>query len=62
MGRYNGKYSFDTFSHEKPILSKSFWPESSVRYPPWNKNKLGWVTGLNQELSWSMIKDLISKK
>lgn len=40
MGAYNGKVSFDTFSHEKPVLEKSTWLDSSVRYPPYTEGKL----------------------
>jgi aldehyde dehydrogenase (NAD+) len=39
MGSYHGKASFDTFTHEKSILKKSFWPDLKLRYPPY-KNKL----------------------
>lgn len=35
IGRYHGKYSFDTFSHQKAIIKKSFWPEIPLRYPPY---------------------------
>ncbi|GLU19822.1 hypothetical protein SLE2022_360470 [Rubroshorea leprosula] len=40
FGRYHGKYSFDTFSHEKAVLQRSFFPELEPRYPPWNGFKL----------------------
>ncbi|KAM7264575.1 hypothetical protein ACFE04_002258 [Oxalis oulophora] len=39
-GRYHGKFSFDTFSHEKAVLRGSFFPEIEPRYPPWNSAKL----------------------
>lgn len=35
MGNYHGKYSFETFSHKKSILKKSFWPDLKLRYPPY---------------------------
>lgn len=35
IGRYHGKYSFDTFSHQKAVIKKSFWPEIPLRYPPY---------------------------
>lgn len=35
IGRYHGKYSFDTFSHQKAIIKKNFWPEIPLRYPPY---------------------------
>lgn len=40
MGRYHGKFSFDTFSHEKAILRRSFLTELWFRFPPWNTQKL----------------------
>lgn len=35
IGRYHGKYSFDTFSHQKSIIKKSFWPDIPLRYAPY---------------------------
>ncbi|XP_022775380.1 aldehyde dehydrogenase family 3 member F1 [Durio zibethinus] len=40
FGRYHGKYSFDTFSHEKAVMHRAFFPELEPRYPPWNDFKL----------------------
>ncbi|KAJ9147011.1 hypothetical protein P3X46_029218 [Hevea brasiliensis] len=40
FGRYHGKYSFDTFSHEKAVMHRGFYPEIEPRYPPWNSFKL----------------------
>ena len=37
MGRYHGKKSFDTFSHEKSILQKSTRIDTPVRYMPYSK-------------------------
>lgn len=34
IGKYHGKESFYTFSHEKSILEKSYFPEIKLRYPP----------------------------
>ncbi len=39
MGHYHGKASFDTFSHQKSILNKSFRFDMPLRYPPY-KNKI----------------------
>ncbi|MDD4409964.1 MAG: aldehyde dehydrogenase [Candidatus Pacebacteria bacterium] len=39
IGNYHGKASFDTFSHKKSVMKKSFWPELDVSYPPYG-NKL----------------------
>ncbi|KAH1113361.1 hypothetical protein J1N35_006739 [Gossypium stocksii] len=43
FGRYHGKYSFDTFSHEKSILHRGFYPEIEPRYPPWTDFKLSFI-------------------
>lgn len=42
IGRYHGNYSFETFSHRKSILNKSFKPDFDLRYPPYGEkiNKL----------------------
>jgi len=34
MGRYRGKASFDTFTRGRTILSRSWWPDFTFRYPP----------------------------
>jgi aldehyde dehydrogenase (NAD+) len=45
MGNYHGKASFDTFSHQKSVLKKSFLLDIRVRYPPY-KRKLSYVRRL----------------
>ena len=35
MGRYHGKYGFDTFTHYKGVLKKGNWLDLPVRYPPY---------------------------
>ncbi|NLM10205.1 MAG: aldehyde dehydrogenase [Clostridiaceae bacterium] len=39
MGGYHGKWSFDTFTHKKSIMRKSFLIDIELRYPPY-RNKL----------------------
>ena len=39
MGSYHGKYSFDSFSHKKSVLYRSFDADSSLRYPPYTPEK-----------------------
>jgi aldehyde dehydrogenase (NAD+) len=39
MGKYHGKYGFDTLSHEKAIIKRATWTDPSIRYPPY-KGKL----------------------
>ncbi|GMN29242.1 hypothetical protein TIFTF001_002350 [Ficus carica] len=43
FGRYHGKYSFDTFSHEKAVMQGSFFPEIEPRYPPWTLFKIKFI-------------------
>lgn len=43
MGSYHGKYSFDTFSRQQPVVKKSFWPDPDLRYPPYDDSKLTWI-------------------
>ncbi|CAO2837343.1 unnamed protein product [Amaranthus hypochondriacus] len=40
IGRYHGKYSFDIFSHEKPVVKRDLFPDFWFRYPPWTSKKL----------------------
>jgi aldehyde dehydrogenase (NAD+) len=37
MGAYHGKFSFETFSHMKPVLHKKLWFDPNFRYPPHNR-------------------------
>jgi len=39
MGNYHGKFSFNTFSHKKAVVIKSFFPDLKIMYPPY-KGKL----------------------
>jgi acyl-CoA reductase-like NAD-dependent aldehyde dehydrogenase len=34
MGSYHGKAGFDTFTHRRPVMRRSFLGENSFRYPP----------------------------
>ncbi|MDJ0659122.1 MAG: aldehyde dehydrogenase [Crocosphaera sp.] len=45
MGSYHGQASFDTFSHYKSVLKRSFWLETNLRFPPY-KGKLKWIKRL----------------
>lgn len=42
MGHYHGKYSFDTFTHEKSYIFKSTRLESGIHYPPF-KGKFKYI-------------------
>lgn len=35
IGKYHGKASFETFSHQKSVLDKSFLVDLKLRYPPY---------------------------
>lgn len=43
LGRYHGKYSFETFSHYKSIITKSNFLDLNMRYPPYTEKKLSWI-------------------
>ncbi|RYY61281.1 MAG: aldehyde dehydrogenase [Chitinophagaceae bacterium] len=34
IGKYHGRYSFDTFSHEKGVMRTPTWLDPSIKYPP----------------------------
>ena len=38
IGAYHGKYSFKNFTHEKPIIKRSFWFDIPGRYAPYPKS------------------------
>lgn len=40
IGAYHGKFSFDTFTHQKGVCHKVTWPDVPLRYPPY-KGKIG---------------------
>ncbi len=39
MGAYHGRASFDTFSHQKAVLTKPTGMDPPIMYPPYNKLK-----------------------
>lgn len=39
IGAYHGKYGFDTFTHNKPIVKRENWIDPPIRYAPY-KGKL----------------------
>lgn len=46
MGHYHGKFSFETFSHQKAVLHRKWWGEPNLKYPPYSENKLKWIKRL----------------
>ena len=43
MGRYHGRWSFDTFTHAKGVLHKSAMVDYSIRYPPYTETRRRWL-------------------
>ncbi|HEX7375128.1 MAG TPA: aldehyde dehydrogenase family protein [Steroidobacteraceae bacterium] len=39
MGRYTGWFGFETFSHMKPVMKRSFRFDAPMRYPPYTEKK-----------------------
>ncbi|NWU99679.1 AL3B1 dehydrogenase, partial [Upupa epops] len=46
LGKYHGKFTFDTFSHRRGCLHRSMGlePLNALRYPPYSLQKLGLLT------------------
>ena len=42
IGRYHGKYSFETFTHARSMIKTATWLDVPMKYPPY-KNKLKMV-------------------
>ncbi|CAM8924574.1 unnamed protein product [Rhodiola kirilowii] len=40
FGRYHEKFSFDTFSQEKAVMSRGYLIDFWFGFPPWNDHKL----------------------
>jgi len=41
IGAYHGKYSFDVFTHAKPVMKTPCWLDPDIKYPPFN-GKMKW--------------------
>jgi aldehyde dehydrogenase (NAD+) len=46
MGAYHGRRSFDTFSHQRAVLKKPFFPDPPLTFPPYSARKLRWIKRL----------------
>ncbi|WP_290891857.1 aldehyde dehydrogenase family protein [Hoeflea sp.] len=46
MGAYQGRASFDTFSHRKSVLVRSEWFDVALRYAPFSDAKMKWLRRL----------------
>jgi aldehyde dehydrogenase (NAD+) len=45
MGSYHGKFGFETFSHLKPYVDRSFAFDFSFKYPPYNEKAVEYMRG-----------------
>eukprot|EP01118_Nematostelium_gracile_P008689 TRINITY_DN2880_c0_g1_i1.p1 TRINITY_DN2880_c0_g1~~TRINITY_DN2880_c0_g1_i1.p1 ORF type:complete len:507 (+),score=163.91 TRINITY_DN2880_c0_g1_i1:154-1521(+) len=48
MGRYHGKYSFETFSHKKAVVARGTKMDAPQRYPPYDNSKLSTLRTLQK--------------
>jgi aldehyde dehydrogenase (NAD+) len=42
IGAYHGRYTFDTFSHAKPVMRTPVFIDPAIKYPPF-KGKMKWL-------------------
>ncbi|KAK6132347.1 hypothetical protein DH2020_033907 [Rehmannia glutinosa] len=59
MGAYHGKYSFDAFSHKKPVLQRGFNGDVAARYPPYTPWKLKFLKAMLSGNILSILRALI---
>lgn len=45
IGRYHGRYGFETFSHRKSVVEAAIFPDIPLKYPPY-KGRLKWIRAL----------------
>lgn len=45
-GNYYGRYSFNTFTHEKGIFQRTMLPDPYIKYPPYTSTTVGIITSL----------------
>lgn len=48
MGAYHGKWSFDTFTHWKPVMCKATWMDLPARYPPNLDKRIGLLKAMTK--------------
>ena len=46
MGRYHGRWSFETFTHAKGVFRKSTRFDPPLRYPPYTESQRRWMRWL----------------
>lgn len=59
MGSYHGKFSFDSFSHKKAVLRRSFAGDVPARYPPYTTAKARFLKALLNGDIIGLIRSLI---
>ncbi|XP_051124077.1 aldehyde dehydrogenase-like isoform X4 [Andrographis paniculata] len=59
MGSYHGKYSFDAFSHKKPVLQRGFKGDSAARYPPYTPEKLKFLKALMSRNMFRILRAML---
>ncbi|MBN3311706.1 AL3B1 dehydrogenase, partial [Atractosteus spatula] len=57
MGRYHGRWGFETFSHNRGCMLRGWGLEriNTLRYPPYTAERLGWLrwaTTVKKKSSW----------
>ncbi|WOL10064.1 aldehyde dehydrogenase family 3 member F1 isoform X2 [Canna indica] len=62
FGQYHGKFSFDMFSHKKPVLRRSFLMEYSFRYPAWHEWKLPFLRSVYHFDYFSLVLRMLGLK
>ncbi|KAH6780333.1 aldehyde dehydrogenase 3H1 [Perilla frutescens var. hirtella] len=58
MGAYHGKFSFDAFSHKKPLLKRCFAIDISARYPPYTPGKQRFLQAVLQGNLLAILRSL----
>lgn len=48
-GAYHGKFTFDTFSHQKSVVKRATWFDMPIKYAPYSK-KLKWIKMLMKRM------------
>jgi aldehyde dehydrogenase (NAD+) len=46
MGRYHGKYSFDTFTYQQSCYERYRFPDITLHHPPYTQRKTKWLQRL----------------
>jgi aldehyde dehydrogenase (NAD+) len=46
MGAYSGRSGFETFSHMKAVMKRSWWPDLALRYAPYTAKKFNMLRKL----------------